>query len=144
MGNKFQIDSTTGELLVQSLDREVQSVYHLTIAAQDFGSSISLTGFCNITVIVEDENDNGPQFEKSEYVTSISENVAIGTTVLIVKATDLDLDLNSAIIYSLKNETDWIFRINNQTGAIVTNGYVFICTEKYIYGNIFIHLFDFY
>ncbi len=122
IGNKFQIDSVTGDLVAQFLDREVQSRYSLTISAQDLGLGVSLVGYCNITVVVEDENDNDPEFEKSSYSASIAENVPIGTTVLTAKAVDPDLDLNSRIIYSLKNESDWMFRINNQTGAIVTNG----------------------
>lgn len=105
------------------MDRETQAKYHLTVSAQDLGSPIPLIGYCNITVVVEDENDNDPQFEKSTYQAKVLENVTVGTTVLVVKAIDLDLDLNAQIVYSLKNESNAVFRINNRTGAIVTNRY---------------------
>lgn len=82
-----------------------------------------LIGYCNITVVVQDENDNDPQFEKSTYHAKVLENVTVGTTVLVVRAIDLDLDLNAQIVYSLKNESNSVFRINNRTGAIVTNRY---------------------
>lgn len=121
VGNKFHIDSTSGELTAQPLDREAQSYYQLTIAAQDLGSSVSLTGYCNVSVHVEDENDNDPQFVKQMYLVNVPENAPVGGTVLVVKAVDLDLDLNAQVVYSLKNESDWTFRINNQTGAITTN-----------------------
>jgi len=121
VGNKFQIDSVTGELTAKSLDREIQSRYYLTILAQDFGGSVSLTGHCNLTVVVEDENDNEPQFDKPMYIASVPENVVVGTTVLVVRATDADLDTNGQVIYSFKNETSTAFQINNQTGVITTN-----------------------
>lgn len=121
IGNRFQIDPTSGDLVAQTLDRETQAKYQLMISAQDLGSPMPLIGYCNITVVVEDENDNDPQFEKSTYHAKVEENVPVGTTVLVVKAIDLDLDLNAQIVYSLKNESNSMFRINNRTGAIITN-----------------------
>ena len=103
------------------MDREIQSRYHLTIMAQDFGGSVSLTGYCNLTVVVEDENDNEPQFDKPMYIASVAENAPSGTTVLVVKAVDADLDNNGQVFYSFKNETSAAFHINNQTGVITTN-----------------------
>lgn len=108
-------------MTAESLDREIQSRYQLTILAQDFGGSVSLTGHCNLTVVVEDENDNEPLFDKPMYIASVPENVAVGSTVLAVKAVDTDLDTNGQIIYSFKNETSAAFQINNQTGVITTN-----------------------
>jgi hypothetical protein len=52
----------------------------------------------------------------------ISYPVPIGTTVLFVEASDADIGINSAIKYSLNNESHWHFTIDNATGAIVTAG----------------------
>lgn len=124
IGNKFSIDSNTGELMAQPLDREIHSRYQLQITAQDRGTPVSHQGTCNITIIVEDENDNNPRFDLAKYMTTIPEDIAIGTSILTVKATDADLGLNAHIDYSLANETQWLFNIDSRTGVITTAGYV--------------------
>lgn len=121
LGNRFSIDMRTGELTARSLDRETHSRYQLTITAQDRGKP-SLMGLCNITVVVEDQNDNDPKFDLSKYSTSIPENTPIDTTILKVHASDIDMGVNSRIIYSLANESQWLFRIDNKSGDITTAG----------------------
>lgn len=122
IGNKFSIDLHTGELSARPLDRESQPRYQLVITAQDRGSPTPLSGSCNVTVTVEDQNDNDPRFAKPRYSASIPENVPIDTTVLTVKASDADLGVNAKIVYSLANESQWLFRIDNKTGVISTAG----------------------
>lgn len=119
--NKFFIDSSSGELTAASLDRESKSRYYLTITAQDHGSPI-LKSTCNITVIVEDKNDNDPKFDSPKYSATILENIAVDTSVLKVYASDADVGVNSRLIYTLANESQWLFRIDNKTGVITTAG----------------------
>lgn len=121
LGNKFSIDAKTGELAARPLDRESRSRYHLTITAQDRGNP-PLQGSCNISVSIEDQNDNDPKFDSPTYSASILEDVAVDTSVLRVKAKDPDLGVNARIIYSLANESQWLFRIDNKTGVITTAG----------------------
>lgn len=122
VGNKFSIDMNTGELSVRPLDREQQHKYLIQITAQDRGSSMTLQSKCNISVIVEDQNDNDPRFELSKYTASIPEDIAIGSTVLKVRATDSDFGVNGRIMYSLSNESHWLFTIDNKSGVISTTG----------------------
>lgn len=135
----------TGELTARPLDRETHSRYFLQITAQDRGTPVTYQGQCNISVIgklciparhckgvtsnhdsffssVEDQNDNDPRFEMAKYVAAIAEDIPIGTSVLTVKAIDGDLGINARIIYSLANETEWLFSIDNRTGLITTAG----------------------
>lgn len=119
--NKFFIDGNSGELTAASLDRETKPRYYLTVTAQDHGSP-SLKSTCNITVIVEDKNDNDPKFDSPKYSASILENIAVDTSVLKVFASDADVGVNSRLIYSLANESQWLFRIDNKTGVITTAG----------------------
>ncbi|XP_022814420.1 protein dachsous [Spodoptera litura] len=121
-GNKFSIDSTSGKLTARTLDRETQSKYHLTITAFDHGSPVALQGSCNITVIVEDQNDNDPVFDTGHYSAAIPEDAMIDTSVIKVRATDADLGFNKRIVYSLANESQGLFRIDNKTGIIFTTG----------------------
>lgn len=112
----------SGELTARPLDRETHSRFYLQITAQDHGTPISYQGTCNVTVTVEDQNDNDPRFDLSKYVATVAEDVAVGTSVLTVRATDADLGINARIVYSLANETQWLFSIDNRSGLITTVG----------------------
>lgn len=112
----------TGELTARPLDRESQSRYLLQITAQDRGAPSSRQGTCNISITVEDENDNDPRFESVKYIATIAEDEPIGTSVLTVRATDADVGKNARINYSLSNETQWLFNIDNRSGLITTAG----------------------
>lgn len=121
IGKKFNIDPYSGQLSARPLDREAKSKYSLYITARDRGKP-SRVGSCNITITVEDQNDNDPQFTQNRYTASISENTPPGSSVLTVQATDKDHGENAKITYSLSNETQWLFKINNETGVISTVG----------------------
>lgn len=121
VGNKFLLDTKTGELTARPLDRESQSKYSLTVTAHDQGDP-TLQSSCNLTVSVEDQNDNDPKFKQDMYSAAIFEDVPVDTSVLKVQATDEDIGVNSRIIYSLANESQWLFQIDNKTGVITTAG----------------------
>lgn len=112
----------TGELTARPLDRETHARYLLQITAQDRGSLVSYKGTCNISIAVEDQNDSNPRFEQSKYMVAVAEDVAVGTPILTVKATDADIGTNAKIVYSLANETNWLFSVDNRSGVITTAG----------------------
>ncbi|XP_056625237.1 protocadherin alpha-8-like isoform X7 [Triplophysa dalaica] len=118
--------SVSAELLLQkALDREKQSVIQLTLTAVD-GGTPSKTGTSLIIIKVLDNNDNVPVFSKSLYKTSVFENVDIGTTILVLNATDIDEGPNCDIVYSLikrdQNKILQLFEINPNSGAIIVKG----------------------
>ncbi|KAI8034953.1 hypothetical protein M5D96_012300 [Drosophila gunungcola] len=121
-GNKFSINARSGELSVRALDREQQSMYILQIQASDRGQPKSRQGHCNITVFVEDQNDNAPRFKLSKYIASVQEDAPLGTSVVQINAVDADLGVNARLVYSLANETQWQFAIDSQSGLITTVG----------------------
>ncbi|XP_053253331.1 protocadherin gamma-B1-like isoform X2 [Podarcis raffonei] len=84
------------------LDRESTPEYNITIIATDKGAP-PLSTHRTISLQISDINDNPPAFEKSSYVTYLSENNPAGTSIFRVKATDADLEYNSQITYSLLN-----------------------------------------
>lgn len=112
----------TGELTAKPLDREQNHKYLLQITAQDRGSPLSYSASCNISVRVEDQNDNEPRFELTKYTTKVDEDVPIGFHILQVKAIDPDWGINAKIMYSLANESHWLFTIDNKSGVISTTG----------------------
>lgn len=122
IGNKFSIEPSTGKLTAKTLDRETQSRYRLTITAYDHGSPVALQGSCNITIMVDDQNDNDPVFDTGHYSAAIAEDVPLDSSLLTVRASDADLGRNKKIVYSLANESQGLFRIDNRTGVIFTTG----------------------
>ena len=61
---KFSINATTGDVIVsESLDREVSSMYNLTVTAVDRGQP-QKSAVQNILIDVLDVNDVIPMFER--------------------------------------------------------------------------------
>lgn len=99
----FSVDPVDGVVSSRvSLDAEFSQVYNLTVMASDFDGAISLTSSVLVRVNVIDLNDNPPVFAQPSYSVSVREDVAIGTTILTILATDEDVsDANSEITYMI-------------------------------------------
>ncbi|XP_030594733.1 protocadherin gamma-C5-like isoform X2 [Archocentrus centrarchus] len=112
-------------LLEKPLDREKLPVHNLILTAVDGGDPVR-SGTSEITVIVLDNNDNAPQFERQLYESNVSEKATPGTEILQVKATDADEGVNGEIEYVFAEQTmDLIlslFAIEPSTGTIVVKG----------------------
>ncbi|KAM3849026.1 protocadherin Fat 2 [Vipera latastei] len=112
----FRLDSYTGELTTSTLlDRELKSKYHLVAKATDGGGR-----FCQmeITVHVEDTNDNAPLFYPSHCAVAIFENTSIKTPIAVVFAKDPDEILNGEVRYHLAESANGHFSIDEVTGVI--------------------------
>ncbi|KAM5214038.1 protocadherin gamma-A12 isoform 32-T32 [Hipposideros larvatus] len=75
--------------------------------------------------MVVDANDNAPAFAQSEYRVSVPENVAVGTTLLLVNATDPDEGANAEVMYSFRyvdNKAAQLFKLDCNLGTISTIG----------------------
>jgi len=114
----FEINSDTGMVyLNENLDREVQDVLLFTIVATD-GGIPPLTGAVNVTIIVLDINDNYPIFNASNYTAVLLEDTSVGTEFLAVGTTDIDIDENAEVTYSIADNFNGTFTINNESGII--------------------------
>ncbi|KAG7464950.1 hypothetical protein MATL_G00171040 [Megalops atlanticus] len=71
-----------------------------------------------ITVLVEDVNDNAPQFQQTHYHLDLEENNEPGTSLLQVRAIDADSQQNSEVAYSLNPNMAAMFSINTVTGQL--------------------------
>ncbi|XP_067588126.1 protocadherin gamma-A12 isoform X7 [Pseudorca crassidens] len=118
-GNKYP------ELVLErALDREEKAVHHLVLTASDAGYPVR-TGTARIRVMVVDVNDNAPAFAQSEYRVSVPENVAVGTELLLVNATDPDEGANAEVMYSFRyvdNKAAQLFKLDCNLGTISTIG----------------------
>uniref|UniRef100_A0A673KCV0 Cadherin domain-containing protein n=1 Tax=Sinocyclocheilus rhinocerous TaxID=307959 RepID=A0A673KCV0_9TELE len=118
--------SVTVELvLIKALDREKQPVIHLTLTAVD-GGKPAMSGTLEIIVNVLDFNDNSPVFSKSIYKVKVNENIALGSQIISLSASDLDEGINSDITFSIvkqgTSKASDLFSINPDSGLIAVKG----------------------
>ena len=118
----FYINETTGELTnIQTLDSETfPRSYVLSVQARDVEyNGVLLPDVLTLLIFLEDGNDNPPIFPEPLYNASVPENVANGTFVITVTATDGDVDeVNKLIVYEILNNTDFVIDSN---GTVKTN-----------------------
>ncbi|XP_078524924.1 neural-cadherin-like [Lissotriton helveticus] len=115
-------DGSASVLVAEPLDYESTKNFLLKVRAQNV-ATVPLAAFATIHINLTDVNDNVPFFTSSIYEAAVTEGTPAGTFVLQVSATDLDLDLNGKITYSLlhdRNGDNTFFRIDPETGSVYT------------------------
>uniref|UniRef100_A0A8D0KTB8 FAT atypical cadherin 2 n=1 Tax=Strix occidentalis caurina TaxID=311401 RepID=A0A8D0KTB8_STROC len=113
---EFRLGPHTGELTTSApLDREQKPVYHLVAKATDGGGRSCQA---DITLIVEDTNDNAPRFFPSHCAVAVFDNTTTKTPIAVVAARDLDEGLNAEVVYSLSDSANGHFSIEETTGVI--------------------------
>ncbi len=131
--SEFLLLSTSGELsnLVQlDADQEPRE-YNFTIILTDLNTPSELVDrigsiSANITIAVQDSNDNVPQFNQNIYRASIVENSPDGSIIVNVSATDADYGFDAVGVSNGNNELTYflvdapvdIFAIDSITGEI--------------------------
>ena len=106
----FSIHASSGVVsLVDALDYETVSGYTLTVRASDASGGVATT---SLYIDVVNQNDD-PAFLGTPYSTSVSEDAALGSTVLVLTASDQDGD---SLTFSLIGSGD--FSIGSATGII--------------------------
>lgn len=103
----FSIDANSGEIKVQNSNRldyeysgRSSGDMQLIVVAQTDGSPL-LYGYCEIKVILQDENDNAPRFTQQQYTAAVWEGNNKGTFVMQVTALDADQGSNSRVLYHI-------------------------------------------
>ncbi|KAK2531739.1 Kiaa1841, partial [Columba guinea] len=118
---KMDIDTSGLISLEKELDREKQGFYNLTVIASDQGQP-SLTAALNLTVIVDDVNDNPPVFSSNRYEMSVPEDEVLGKALLTVSATDLDAGANALVKYRIVSQqpptSSPVFLVDLTTGQL--------------------------
>ena len=109
----FSIHANTGVVsLVDALDYETVSGYTLTVRGSDSNGGVAIT---SLYVDVVNQNDD-PVFLGTPYSTSVGEDASIGSTVLVLTASDQDGD---SLTFTLTGSSD--FNIGSATGIITTS-----------------------
>ena len=120
----FEVNETSGVVYVASiLDYETVSFYTFKVIVSDMGSPSRNTS-TRIEITIADSNDIPPVFNQSEYSATIRENLASGTTLLRVFATDNDTTQDNTMIEFSLEEGSKNFGIDPETGVVYTNAYL--------------------
>ncbi|XP_026094789.1 cadherin EGF LAG seven-pass G-type receptor 1-like [Carassius auratus] len=116
--NRFAITSQNGGGLITlalPLDYKQERQYLLTITASDGTRQDTAQVFINVT----DANTHRPVFQSANYQVLVSEDRPVGSTVVIISATDEDTGENARITYVMEENVPQ-FKIHPDTGAITT------------------------
>ncbi|XP_070426535.1 protocadherin Fat 2 [Equus przewalskii] len=114
--DEFKLDPHTGELTtLAALDREKKDVYSLVAKATDGGGQSCQA---DVTLHVEDVNDNAPRFFPSHCAVAVFDNTTVKTPVAVVLARDPDQGTNAQVVYSLTDSAEGHFSIEATTGVI--------------------------
>ncbi|XP_045137140.1 cadherin-23-like [Portunus trituberculatus] len=117
----FEMNEVDGVIrTVIPLDREQVEMIRLGLICEDLEASTEKqTATATLTILIEDTNDNDPEFRKPYYRRSLAENSKKGTTVASVVADDIDK--NRTITYSMQGpkEVLSLVQLDRETGEIV-------------------------
>ncbi|XP_059530723.1 cadherin EGF LAG seven-pass G-type receptor 2 isoform X1 [Myotis daubentonii] len=119
---QFRIDADTGAVTTQAeLDYEDQVSYTLAITARDNGIP-QKSDTTYLEILVNDVNDNAPQFLRDSYQGSIYEDAPPFTSVLQISATDRDSGLNGRVFYTFQggDDGDGDFIVESTSGIVRT------------------------
>ena len=107
----------------EKLDRELRSKYVFTVEAKNIEAPYHKAQQ-NITIIVDDVDDENPVFEEKTYKKTVAETQKVDANtspVLYVKAVDKDTPKNAFVKYSLVNPSQEVadhFEVDIEKGAI--------------------------
>ncbi|XP_061580825.1 protocadherin-12 [Cololabis saira] len=114
-------------VVMKELDREVQASFELTLVASDKGNP-PMSGSTLVHVKIQDSNDNSPTFEDGSPTVTLSEDTAIGTTIINLKASDPDQGANGEVEYLLSKHTrpevQKLFHVDPQTGDVIVKAHL--------------------
>ncbi|XP_030620817.1 cadherin EGF LAG seven-pass G-type receptor 1 [Chanos chanos] len=116
--NRFAITSQSGGGLITlalPLDYKQERQYMLTVTASDGTLFDTAQIFINVT----DANTHRPVFQSTNYQVVISEDRPVGSTVVVISATDEDSGENAHITYIMEDNVPQ-FKIHPDSGAITT------------------------
>nr|XP_021400674.1 protocadherin Fat 3 isoform X2 [Lonchura striata domestica] len=116
---KFRINSKTGVIsIIEALDFESCKDFYLVVEAKD-GGTPALSAVTTVNVNVTDVNDNAPTFSQAVYSAVISEDAAVGDSVVMLIAEDLDSPPNGQIHFSIVNgDQDNEFSVDPVLGLV--------------------------
>uniref|UniRef100_A0A4W5Q4X2 Cadherin-23 n=1 Tax=Hucho hucho TaxID=62062 RepID=A0A4W5Q4X2_9TELE len=122
----FRINELSGLVMrgQRALDRESSSSHVLEVEAYNSDQG-RMRSSVRVIVYVEDTNDEAPVFTQQQYNRlGLRETAGIGTSVIVVRATDPDTGDGGAVAYALDSGSDRKFDVDVSTGLVTTVDYL--------------------
>ncbi|XP_031655229.1 cadherin-23 [Oncorhynchus kisutch] len=122
----FRINELSGLVMrgQRALDRESSSSHVLEVEAYNSDQG-RMRSSVRVIVYVEDANDEAPVFTQQQYNRlGLRETAGIGTSVIVVRATDPDTGDGGAVAYALDSGSDRKFDVDVSTGLVTTVDYL--------------------
>lgn len=97
----FAVNNVNGAITtLLILNREIEDIFEFTVVAYDT-SAIALVSHAQVTISVQDVNDNSPIFEFSDYHCNATEelNNELVACGVLIRANDADIAANAVITY---------------------------------------------
>ncbi|GMT19019.1 hypothetical protein PFISCL1PPCAC_10316 [Pristionchus fissidentatus] len=122
-GSLITVDEKSGEITLNgALDREEAESHRFTIISFD-GGSPSRVSFANLTILVDDVNDNQPRCAHQVMRVSISEDWPDGALVGCLAVHDEDSGSNGRLSYGMEMEKmeggePYPFRVDRHSGCV--------------------------
>lgn len=117
--NVFSIDSLTGDISVSSLlDYDSITSYALTVVAKDTGVPQRTSTSLELTVTLENVNDESPIFRNGSYEFGLFENRQLKSLVGQVEASDGDREPFNSVKYFLPFGAGGYFDVDENSGDI--------------------------
>ncbi|XP_054489806.2 protocadherin-23 [Agelaius phoeniceus] len=115
----FAINSVTGSIVTtKALDRETKSQYTFRAVASDCSTHFPRSTTVSVVVHVNDVNDNDPGFLQNPIRVFVPAETAVNETVATVRAEDVDLGSNGAVVFNLMM-AETVFQVDVKTGDII-------------------------
>ncbi|KAJ3610697.1 hypothetical protein NHX12_022789, partial [Muraenolepis orangiensis] len=118
----FRIDERTGLVSrgTRALDRESVSSHVLEVEAYNSDQG-RMRSSVRVIVYVDDANDEAPVFTQQQYNRlGLRETAGIGTSVIVVRATDPDTGDGGSVAYAIVSGSDRKFQVDVSTGLVTT------------------------
>lgn len=115
----LKLNTKTGEIInINNLDREVIESINLKLSVKDSQGHMDKM---KVIFIIEDINDESPVFvSPKKIVTTTKDLTRPGMVLGSVKAVDLDVGINSALIYTLSKRYESFLDLDKFTGVFKT------------------------
>uniref|UniRef100_A0A1I8N8Q9 Cadherin domain-containing protein n=1 Tax=Musca domestica TaxID=7370 RepID=A0A1I8N8Q9_MUSDO len=108
------------------LDYEERQTVEFQILAQELGPATNLSATVNVTIYLNDVNDNPPVFSQPMYTVELPENITVGTKVVQVQADDADTGLGGRVRY-----TAILGYLNTSLNLDAETGLITVSTNKH-------------
>lgn len=118
-GGAFAIDPDSGHITTaMPLDRERRNSYSFQVVAVDCSPAAPRNATAQVTVTIQDINDNAPFFIQDPLIINVSSgSVATHQVVASMRAEDKDFGANGSVFYRFASPVRG-FTINSLTGEI--------------------------